>query len=101
MKRLKYGGAALVPMAVPTNWRKYLSMNERFLFFRMFSSHIPIVWGLGEPGGGLLACNFMECSTDSLPSSSVKLVKSNVTSALTKMSFSGRGVRDSRSCRKC
>ena len=44
--------AALVPMTVPTNWRKYLSLNERFLFFRMFSSNIPIVWGLGEPGGG-------------------------------------------------
>ena len=29
MKRLAYGGAALVPIAVPTNWRKCLSMNER------------------------------------------------------------------------
>ena len=59
MKRLAYGGAALVPMAVPTSWRKCLSMNERLLFFRMVSSSIPIVWGLGPSGGRVLACNFM------------------------------------------
>ena len=29
MKRLAYGGAALAPMAMPTSWRKCLSMNER------------------------------------------------------------------------
>ena len=59
MKRLAYGGAVLVPMAVPTSWRKCLSMNERLLFFRMVSSSIPIVWGLGPSGGRVLACNFM------------------------------------------
>ena len=32
MKRLTYGGTALVPVAVPTSWRKCLSMNERLLF---------------------------------------------------------------------
>ena len=35
-KRLAYGGTALVPMAVPTSWRKCLSMNERLLFFMFF-----------------------------------------------------------------
>ena len=40
----------LVPMGVLTNWRKFLSMNERLLFFRMVSSSIPIVWGLEAPG---------------------------------------------------
>ena len=52
MKRLAYGGAALVPMAVPTSWRKCLSMNERLLFFRMVSISIPIVWGSGHLGVG-------------------------------------------------
>ena len=59
MKRLAYSGAALVPMAVPTSWRKCLSMNERLLFFRMVSSSTPIVRGPGKPGGRVLACNFM------------------------------------------
>ena len=59
LKRLAYGGAALVPMAVLTSWRKCLSMNERFLFFRMVSSNAPIVWRLGATGGRVLACNFM------------------------------------------
>ena len=59
MKRLEFGGAAFVPMAVPTSWRKCLSMNERLLFFRVVSSNTPIVWGLGTPGGRVLACNFM------------------------------------------
>ena len=51
--------AALVPMALLTSWRKCLSMNERLLFFRMVSSNIAIVWGLGAPGGRALAFNFM------------------------------------------
>ena len=59
MKRLAYGEAALVPMAVPTSWRKCLSMIERLLFFRMVSSTTPTVWGLGVSGGRVLACNFM------------------------------------------
>ena len=59
MKRLGYGGAALFLMAVPTSWKKCLSMNERLLFFRMVSSNTPIVWGLGEPGDRMLAFNFM------------------------------------------
>ena len=59
MKRLAYGRADLVPMAVPTCWRKYLSMNERLLFLRMVSSKIPIVWGLRAPGGRMSVCNFM------------------------------------------
>ena len=42
-KMLAYGGAALVPMAVPTSWRKYLSTNERLLFFMFFRSNTPIV----------------------------------------------------------
>ena len=52
MKKLAYVGAALVPMAVPTSWRKCLSMNERLLFFRMVSSNTPILWGLGHLGVG-------------------------------------------------
>ena len=59
MKRLAYGGAALVLMVVPTSWRKCLSLNERLLFFRIVSSNTPIVLGLGAPGGRVLACNFM------------------------------------------
>ena len=59
MKRLAYGGADLVPMAVLTSWRKCLSMNEQLLFFRMVSINAPIVWGLGAPKGRVLACNFM------------------------------------------
>ena len=59
MRRLANGGAALVPIAVPTSWRKCLSMNERLLFFRMVSSNTPIVWRLGVPGGRVLACKFM------------------------------------------
>ena len=38
MKRLEYGGVALVPIAVLTIRRKCLSMNEKLLFFRMVSS---------------------------------------------------------------
>ena len=57
MKRLTYGGAALFPMAVPTSWRKCLSMNERLLFFRMVSSNAPVVWRLGAFGGRVLAYN--------------------------------------------
>ena len=60
MKRMTYGVVALVPIAVLTSWRNCLSMNERLLFFRMFSSKIPIVWDLGVP------------STDSMPSSCVR-----------------------------
>ena len=101
MKRLAYDGATLVPMAVLTNWRKCLSMNERLLFLRMVSSNIPIVWGLGSPGGRVLACNFTQCNTDSMPSSCGMLVYSDVTSAVIKIVFSGRGGRDSRSCRMC
>ena len=59
MKRLAYGGEALVPIAVLTSWTRYLSMNERLLFFRMLASNTPIVWGLGAPGGRVLACHFM------------------------------------------
>ena len=59
MKRLAYGGAALVPMAVLTSWRKCLSMNETLLFFRMVLSNTSIVWGLGAPGGRVMAFNFM------------------------------------------
>ena len=51
MKRLAYGGAVLVPMTVPISSTKCLSMNERLLFFRMVSGNVPIVWGLGAPGG--------------------------------------------------
>ena len=74
MKRLAYGGVALVPMAVPTSWRKCLSMNKRLLLFRMVSSNTLIMWGLGVPGGRVLACNFMWCNTDSMPSSCGMLV---------------------------
>ena len=59
MKRLAYGRAALVPMAVPTSWRKCLSMNEILLFFRVVSNNTPSVWGLGVPGGRVLVRNFM------------------------------------------
>ena len=59
MKRLAYGGAALVPMAVATSWRKCLSMNERLLFLRIVSIKTPIVWGLGTYGGRMSECNFM------------------------------------------
>ena len=59
MKRLVYGGAALLPMGVPTSWRKCLSMNEKLLILRMVSSKIPIVWGLGALGVRMSACNFM------------------------------------------
>ena len=55
MKRLAYDGVTLVSMAVPTSWRKCLSMNKRLLFFRLASSNIPIVWELGAPGGSVLA----------------------------------------------
>ena len=48
MKRLVYGGVVLVPMAMPTSWRKCLSLDERLLFFRMVSSNTPIVWGLED-----------------------------------------------------
>ena len=51
MKKMAYGGAALVPMAMPTSWRKCQSMNKRFLFLRMVSSNTPIVWGLEATGG--------------------------------------------------
>ena len=59
MKRLAFGGVDLVPMAVPTIWSKYLSMNKRLFFFRMVSSNTPILWWLREPGGRVLARNFM------------------------------------------
>ena len=59
MKRLVYGGAALIPMAVPTSSRKCLSMNERLLFLRIVSSKTPIVWGIRAPSGRTSACNFM------------------------------------------
>ena len=42
IRRLAYGGSALVPKSVPTIWRKCLSMNEKF-FFRMVASDITIV----------------------------------------------------------
>ena len=76
-------------------------MNERLLFFRMISSNTSIMWRLGAPGGRVLACNFMQCNTDSMSSSCGMFVYSDVTSAVTKIAFSGRGGRDSRSCRKC
>ena len=59
MKRLGYGGAALVPMAAPTSWRKCLSMNETLLFLSMVSSNISIAQGHGAPGVRVSACNFM------------------------------------------
>ena len=59
MKRLVYGGAALVPIDLSTRWRKCLPITERLFFFRMVSSNIPIVWGLRVPGSSVLACNFM------------------------------------------
>ena len=59
MKRLAYGGAALVPMAVPTSWRKCLSMNESLLYLRIVSSSIPIVWGLRAPGDWASVCNLI------------------------------------------
>ena len=55
MKRLAYGGAALIPMSMPTSCRKCLSMNERLLIFRMVSGNTPVVWGLGPAGGRVLA----------------------------------------------
>ena len=91
MKKLAYVGAALVPMAVPTSWRKCLPMNERLLFLRMVSINTPIVWGLGAPGGRVLACHFMYCNTDSMPSSCVMFLYRDVTSAVTEIVFSGRG----------
>ena len=69
MKRLAYGVATVASMVVPTSWRKCLSMNKELLFFRMVSSSIPIVRGLWATGGRVLVCNFMWCSTDSMPSS--------------------------------
>ena len=51
MKRLAYGGTALVPATVRTSWRKCLSMNERLLFLRIVSSKTPMVWALRVPGG--------------------------------------------------
>ena len=36
-----------------------LRSAPRLLFFRMVSSNTPIVWGLGAPGGRVLACSFM------------------------------------------
>ena len=42
-KRLAYGEAVLVPMAVTTSWRKCLFMNKTLLFFRMVSNNIPIL----------------------------------------------------------
>ena len=59
MRRLAYGGAALVLMTVPASWKKCLSINERLLFFRIVSSNTPIVWGLGAPGSRVLARNFI------------------------------------------
>ena len=43
MKRLVYGGVALVPIDVPAIRGKCLSMNERLLFFRMVSISSEIV----------------------------------------------------------
>ena len=61
MKRLAYSGAALVPMAVPTSWRKCLSMNERLLFFRMVSSSTPIVQGnLGVECWHVISCSVIQ-----------------------------------------
>ena len=59
IKSLVYGGAALVPLAVSTRWRKCLPINERLFYFRMVSSDIPIVFGLRAPGGRVLAYNFV------------------------------------------
>ena len=60
-------GAPLVSMAVPTSLRKFLSMNEMFLFsgwFQVIFQLCVCVCGgggreLGAPGGGVLACNIM------------------------------------------
>ena len=86
---------------MPTNWRKCLSMIGRLLLFRMVASNTPIMWGLAAPGGRVLVCNFMYCNTNSMPFSCSMVVCSDVTSAVTKIAFSARGRRDSRSCRKC
>ena len=62
-------GAPLVSMAVPTSLRKFLSMNEMFLFSGWFQVIFQL-WGggggggggggpLGAPGGRVLACNIM------------------------------------------
>ena len=66
----------------------------------MVSSNTPIVWELGHLG--------VECwhvisysVIDSMPSSCGIFVYSDVASAVTKIAFSGRRGRDSRSCRKC
>lgn len=65
MKRLAYGRATLVPMALP---KSCLPMNESLLFFSKISSNISIARGLKAPRGRVLTCNFMWCSTDSMPS---------------------------------
>ena len=44
MKRLAYGGVALVSMIVPASWTKCLSMNGKLLFFWMASNNTPILW---------------------------------------------------------
>ena len=59
MKRLAYGRAGLVPVAVTTSWTKCQPMNERLLSFKMVSSNILIVLLLGVPGVKVSAYNFM------------------------------------------
>ena len=98
MKKLAYGGATLWTIARPTSWRKNLSINEKFLFFKMVSSNILGVWATWSRESG---CDFMLCTADSMRSSYGIFVYSYVISAVTKTEFSGRGGRDSRSCKKC
>ena len=58
-KSFVYDGVALVPVAETTGLRTFLSKNERWLFFKMISSNIEIISGLGEPSGRVLACILM------------------------------------------
>ena len=97
MKRLAYGGASLVPMAVPTSWRKCLSKD--CCFSGWFQVIIQLCGGLRHLGVGcwhVISCSVIQ--TLCLPH--VVCLYSDVT-AVTKIAFSGRGERDSRSCRKC
>lgn len=55
MKRMAYGVAAFVPIAVLSSWRKCRYMDERLLFFRMISNSILILWVLAAPEGRALA----------------------------------------------
>ena len=59
MKRLGYGGAALVPMAVSIICRKCLSMNEKVVVLKDGFKCIPRGWGLRALWGRVLVCNFM------------------------------------------